>query len=294
MVNNATGWAHPDSRMDWLIIALLLGAALLHSSWHAMIKAGDDRLVGLAGMNVVSAGISMCALPWVAIPEARQWPVLAFSVVLHNTYKFGLAQVYKHGELSQAYPIARGFCPLFSALLALVLLAEIPTGWQAMGIMLISGGILIMGTENRATRPSSPLLIAAAITGFLVASYTVVDAYGVRLGEDWLSYVIWLMVLDGTAFVATISVSRGSGFWKTIVVQWRYTLATGILGTVAFCVFLWALSRGPIGGVSALRETSVLFASLIGVIAMKERWSAMKFAGVLLIMFGIIAFAWRA
>lgn len=280
--------------MDLLVVVMLLGAALLHSSWHAMIKVNSDRLVGLAGMNVISAGISLAALPLVEVPSVEVWPVLAFSVVLHNAYKGGLAQVYRHGDLGEAYPIARGLSPLFATLIALVVLGETPDMWQVAGIILISGGLMVMSFERRGRAPSLLLLAMAALTGFMVAAYSVVDAYGARLSGDWLSFTVWLIVLDGGMFVGVMTALRGRSLWRAITLEWRRTIISGLLGIAAFGVFLWALSRGPVGGVSALRETSVLFASMIGIVILKEQWSLWRLIGAILIMLGIIVFATRA
>jgi len=279
--------------MSLSIVVVLLCAAFLHSAWHAMIKASDDRLIGLAGMNVVSAGLSLFALPLVPIPDAAVWPVLAGSVALHNAYKVGLAQIYRHGDLGQAYPMARGFSPIFATLIAAIALREVPSVWNAVGILLISGGIIAMGLDRKGAKPGIKLLAAAAATGLMVACYSVVDAYGARLNGDWLGFVLWLMVLDGAAFVAVVHVARGRVLWTSIGREWRQTLVSGLLGVGAFCAFLWALSIGPIGGVSALRETSILFASLIGVVILKERWSALRLGGIVLIVAGIAVFALR-
>lgn len=280
--------------MELNVVGMLLAAALLHSSWHAMIKASGDRLVGLAGMNVVSSLVAVTLLPFVALPPPGIWPVLGVSVLLHNAYKGGLAQVYRHGDLSQAYPIARGLSPLFATLIALVLLGEIPGAWQIAGIGLISAGLIAMSLETKGRAPSLRLLLFAALTGLMVAAYSVVDAYGSRTCGDWLSFTAWLMALDGATFVAVTSALRGPALWRTLSGEWQRTLISGLLGVAAFAVFLWALSRGPVGSVSALRETSVLFASLIGVVVLKESWSLPRLAGALLIMLGIIVFATRA
>lgn len=282
--------------MTLTIVIVLLCAAFLHSSWHAMIKVSGDRLVGLAGMNVVSALVSLPALLLVPVPGAAVWPVLGLSVVLHNAYKIGLAQIYRHGDLGHAYPIARGFSPLFATLIAIAALGEFPGPWNVAGIFLISAGILTMATsDDRIGRNANPkLLQAAAATGLMVACYSVVDAFGARLNRDWFGFAVWLMVLDGVAFVAVVNLLRGRLLWQTIARQWRVTLTSGLLGTGAFGAFLWALSQGPIGPVSALRETSVLFASLIGMVVLKERRSPRRMAGVLLIAGGIAVFALRA
>lgn len=279
--------------MEPLVIAALLGAALLHASWHALIKNSGDQLIGLAGMNMVSTGFALAALPLVIVPVTAVWPVLLLSVLLHNAYKIGLARLYREGELSQAYPLARGFCPILATLIAFVALGEVPTVLQLFGIVLISCGILTMRLDDKGLRPGPALLFTAFVTGFMVAAYTVLDAYGARISGDWLSFLVWLMFADGLAFVGLISLLRGRTLWVTVGREWRRTLVLGVLGVTAFSVFLWALSRGLTGGVSALRETSVLFASLIGILAFKEGCSPRKMAGILLITLGIIAFAIR-
>jgi len=144
---------------------------------------------------------------------------------------------------------------------------------------------------NGKGQAAGPRLMAyAALTGLMVALYSVVDAHGTRLSGDWLSYTVWLMVIDGATFVGLMSTLRGRGLWQTLAQQWQRTLISGLLGVAAFSVFLWALSRGSVGAVSALRESSVLFASLIGVFVLKERWSLFRLAGAVLISSGIVIF----
>ena len=175
----------------------------------------------------------------------------------------------------------------------MLVLQEVPGPWQVTGILLISGGLLVMGLERGTSQPGLKLLAFAALTGLMAAAYTVVDAFGARRSGDWLAFTLWLMALDGLSFVGIVSAVRGCQLWQTIAREWRRTLVSGSLGVTAFGVFLWALSRGPVGGVSALRETSVLFASLIGVMVLKERWSVFRLAGALLITTGVAVFAIR-
>ncbi|MBY0271028.1 MAG: DMT family transporter [Burkholderiales bacterium] len=279
--------------MEWSVILALLGAALLHASWHALIKNSGDPLIGLAGMNMFSTSVALVVLPFVTVPEGGVWMILALSVLLHNGYKLGLARLYRHAELSQAYPLARGFCPILATVIAFFALGESPTAYQLFGIVLISGGILAMRLDEADARPGMSLLFIVFVTGLMVAAYTVLDAYGARLSGDWLSFLVWLMFLDGLAFVGLISLLRGGTLWTTVCREWRLTLISGFLGVTAFSVFLWALSRGLTGGVSALRETSVLFASLIGILIYKERYSLRKLAGIVCITAGIITFALR-
>lgn len=287
-------WRRRAESLELPVILALLGAALLHAAWHALIKNSGDQLIGLAGMNMFSTSVALAVLPFASVPEGRVWLILALSVLLHNGYKIGLARLYRHAELSQAYPLARGFCPILATVIAFFVLGESPGAQQLFGIVLISGGILAMRLDEGGSRPGMTLLFTAFLTGLMVAAYTVLDAYGARISGDWLSFLVWLMFLDGLAFVGLISLLRGRTLWTTVGREWRLTLISGFLGVTAFSVFLWALSRGLTGGVSALRETSVLFASLIGIVIYKERYSNRKLAGILCITAGIITFAIRS
>lgn len=280
--------------MDQVVVVAMLAAALLHASWHAMVKAGGDHLNRLAGMNVVSTAVALVFVPFVAFPSPTALAILAGSVLLHGAYKIGLSRLYKHGDLSVAYPLARGFTPIFAALIAIPVVGDVPTARHGAGIALISCGQVAMVLGRSRLRPSWLVLGLAAVVGLSVASYTVVDGWGARLNGDWLSFTVWLVVLDGAFFVGLVNWRRGMALWRTIARDAGYTLASGCLGVTSFGIFLWALSRGAIGPVAALRETSVLFVTLIGILILRERWSAGSVAGAVLIGLGIATLAWKA
>ena len=251
-----------------------------------MIKQSPDRMVGLAGMNVVSASLSLFALPFVSLPHGRVWPVLAGSVLLHNFYKIGLARLYAAGDLGQSFPLARGMSPLAATLLAMIFLGEVPSPAHLAGIVTICLGLLLLALD-RTGRPRILVIVLAALVGLSVAAYSVVDGYGVRLKGDWVSFTIWLMVLDGGAYVLLSWRLVGNDLWPTLYRQRGRVLLSGALGVISFCVFLWALGQAPVGMVTALREVSVLFASLIGVIFLRERFSPSRLAGAALVSIGV-------
>jgi uncharacterized membrane protein len=132
---------------------------------------------------------------------------------------------------------------------------------------------------------------AAAGAGLAVAGYSVLDAYGIRLFGTWLGFTAWLIVIDNLAFLATSRLVRGPTLWRDLLAMKGRLLASGALGLASFCVFLWALSRGPVGAVSALRETSMLFAIALGVVLHHEALSAARLAGAVLMLLGVVAIA---
>ncbi|MFL5042766.1 MAG: EamA family transporter [Xanthobacteraceae bacterium] len=276
--------------MDSLTIILMLLAALLHAGWHSLVKSGADQMVTLAGMGMVASLAAVAALPLVPVPPPAVWPVLAVSVALHVGYKLCLSRAYAHGDLGEAFPLARGMVPLFATVIALTTLGQVPSTGQALGIGAVSAGILAVMLD-RQTQANWRLWMAAAGAGLAVAGYSVLDAYGIQVFGDWLGFTAWLIVIDNIVFLATSRLALGAALSRHRGAMKGRVLASGALGLASFCVFLWALSRGPVGAVSALREVSMLFAIGLGALLHQEALSAARLAGALLMVLGVVAIA---
>ena len=277
--------------LDSLTIGLMLIAALLHASWHALVKSGTDQMIVLAGMGLVAAFVAACALPFVATPSTSVWLIIACSVGLHLGYKLGLARSYALGDLGQAYPLARGLVPLFATVIAFLFLGQEPSGFQIAGIFIVSSGILWLAVHSIRRGVDQRIFIAAATAGLAVAAYSTVDAYGVRIAGDWLSFTAWLIFVDSGSFFILIYLVKRDALWADLW-KWRIrTLVSGLFGTMSFSVFIWALSRSPVGPVSALREASVLFATLIGIAFYREPRSWQRVGAAVTIMLGLIVIA---
>ncbi len=266
----------------------MLFAGLLHASWHAMVKAGTGLPI-LAGMGLVSAAVTLPFLLVVPFPSAAVWPVLVLSVALHAGYKICLAQAYRSTDFSKAYPVARGLVPLFAAGLSYVLLDQLPGPGQVVGV-----GVIVCGTLGlMLDRVSSPIggqsLLAALTASMMVAGYSVADAWGARAGAGWSSFTAWLIVIDSLTFLAVARLIRGPKLWSECAAAKTPTLIAGVLGVVAFAVFVWALSYNPVASVTAFRECSVLFGAVIGVLFLRERYTASKLVCVCLIATGLVA-----
>src|SRR5262245_26683013 len=217
----------------------MLLAALLHAGWHSLVKAGADQTVTVAGMGLVASGAAVAALPFVPLPPVELWPVLAASVALHVGYKICLARAYAHGDLGEAFPLARGMVPLFATTLALVTLGQVPSVGQSAGIGLVSAGLLLVMLErqrgpNRGG-PNWRLWSAAAGAGLAVAGYSVLDAYGIRRFGTWLGFTAWLIVLDTTVFLTLCRLQRGPKLWHDLMATRARVIASGLLGLASFC-----------------------------------------------------------
>lgn len=278
--------------MDILTISLMLAAGLLHASWHGLVKSANDGLANMAGMGTVAA---IPALLWLIVktplPSSGVWAVLAISVGLHVGYKICVAQAYLRADLGEAFPMARGSVPLFATAIAFIGLGQSPNVGQGAGIALICVSLVLLAYERIRSTFNATLFAATAGAGLAVALYSVLDSYGTRLAGNWVDFTAWLIVLDTAMFLVVARLMRGPQLWPTMVALSRRITATGLLGLMSFSVFMWALSRNPVGPVSALRETSVLFSILIGVAFHREAISPRRIVAAALIVAGIAVLA---
>jgi drug/metabolite transporter (DMT)-like permease len=273
------------------IAAAVLAAALLHASWQALVKSSGDGVIALAGMNLVSGSVALAVLPFVRPPTPAAALIIAFSLLLHSGYKIALAQLYARADLSVGYPVARGLTPIFAVALALLFLGEVPRGPTLAGVLAISLGIAGLVFERAARGVSAASLAAAVVVGLSVAAYSALDAYGVRLNGNWLGFTAWLVVADSALFLAyALATRRGKALsqWRR---AWARTLVSGALGLASYGVFMWALARAQVGAVAALRETSIVFAALVGTLVLKERMTRARLLSILLVAAGAATIA---
>lgn len=274
--------------MSLLVTALVLGSALLHASWNALIKSSRDVMLDTA---LVAAGAGVLALPLAAsvpLPASASWPYLGASAAIHVAYFATLAAAYRVGDLGHAYPLMRGTAPLLVALFGVALLDEHPSATMWLGIALISAGILSLGLVQRGRAQRSATLWALA-NAAIIASYTLVDGTGARLSGTPAGYVAWLFWLQGLLFVTLVAALRRPAALDYAARHWRRGLGGGLCLISAYGIVLWAMTRAPLAAVAALRETSVIFAALLGSIFLRERFGRRRLLAACAVALGIIA-----
>ena len=268
----------------------VLGAGLLHASWNALLKSagGGDPLLDTATVVAGSTVCSIVALPFVPIPLAASWPFALASVVIHFGYYLTLAQAYRTGDLSFAYPLMRGTAPLLVTILGILFLRELPAAQVALGIVLISAGIFAIAFAQRHHHPRAAVYWALA-NAAIIAVYTLVDGAGARASGNALGYVLWLTFAEGIVFLVWIRAFRGARATAYVRAQWRRGLLGGFCSVAAYGIVLWAMTRAPVAAVAALRETSVLFAAIIGTVLLKEGFGFARLAGAASVVAGVAA-----
>lgn len=261
------------------VAGLVLLSAVMHASWNALLKGGGDRLRSITVMSVSAGVLSagwVCLLPY---PEVESWLYLALSVVLHVAYYFLLVSAYRHGDLGVSYPVARGSSPLLVAAEAAVLAGERLDAFTLLGIVLVCGGILGLarGREGKPTRG----IVPALLTGATIAAYTAADGLGSRAAGNAWSYAAWLFVLTGLSMLPVL-------FWRGVRLDSsaQRSAAGGVVSLVGYAIVIWAASISPTGQVSALRESSVVVAAILGWLFLGEQLGSRRLVACIIVAAG--------
>jgi drug/metabolite transporter (DMT)-like permease len=267
----------------------VLFAAFCHASWNAMIRLRGDKLVSVT-LLVTAAGIMvMPGLFFVPVLRAEAWPYLTASALIHVGYNTCLALAYHHGELTRVYPLVRGSAPLTTPIVSLLFLDEAVERAEAIGIVVVAAGIMALALD-RGWRPllaQPQTLIYAAITSLCITAYTLSDGLGARAAGNAHHYVIWLFTLDMLPMLAMVLLIKRRAFVEAAKENWVAGVAGGALSLVAYWIVIWAFTVAPIPIVAALRETSILFALLIGMLWLGEKVTPMRAASIALVLCGL-------
>ncbi|MES2632541.1 MAG: EamA family transporter [Pseudomonadota bacterium] len=275
--------------LTWPVVAAVLFGALLHASWNALVKSSKDKALDTAVIHLIGSLVAIPVVFIVGLPPVAAWPYVIASTVIHIGYYIALTGAYKHGDLGLTYPLMRGTAPLLVALTASFTLGETLTPMAWAGILGISCGVLALGLSRHALE--SPRAVAFALSNAVViAMYTVVDGLGVRESGNALQYVIALFALDGWPFALIVFLRRGGPVvWPYARARWPVGLMGAFASFGSYGIALWAMTRAPVATVAALRETSVLFAALLGAWFLKERFTARRATATAIIVAGVMA-----
>jgi drug/metabolite transporter (DMT)-like permease len=267
-------------------IAAALLSALIHAGWNAALKAGKDRLVDMGVMGVGGCLFGLVLLAFTGAPVVGAWPYLIVSSVVHLLYWTALSRGYAAGDMSHVYTIARGSAPALVTIAAVFAARELPSLLAVFGIALVSLGIMAVGVSPRAPFKATGW---AMLTGVAIATYSLIDALGTRVSGDALTYIAWSSL--GTFVPITIFavLRRGPApFMAAAQGRWLKTMTAGALSNAGFGIVLWAQMRAPIGYVTALRETSVVFGAAIAAIILREALTARRWAGAVVVALGAL------
>ncbi|AFJ88694.1 Permease of the drug/metabolite transporter (DMT) superfamily [Burkholderia vietnamiensis] len=272
------------------VLFAVLCAAFLHASWNALVRSSGDRLRSATVLQIAIGLFALLFLPAAAPIAAASWACVVASAAIHVVYTLLLVRAYEHGDLSVAYPVARGTAPLLVTLGAAAFAGERLSAGAQCGLVLICAGIMAIGLERRAgaAHRMKQVLPIAFATGVSIAAYSVVDGIGVRESGSTIGYAAWTFVLTGALMAAYYRLRAGPLRLAQNLADTAKAACGGVFAALAYAIVIWAMARAPMGPVSALRETSVVFAALIARVYLGERLTPRRAAGCAVIAGGAL------
>ena len=276
--------------MSGIVFLCVIGAALLHATWNALVKGSADKALSMGAVVIGHMPAALLALPFVPLPAAESLPYLAGGIALHFGYQLFLLKSYEIGDLTQVYPIARGSAPLMVALVSVTLLGVTLTGAETLAILLIATGIISLALVRQSDGLRNRQAAAAALaTGGFIAAYSLSDGLGARLAGTSLGYYCWLALGNGVLMIGYLAL-RAPATLRAVPTRRGMPVFVigGTASFVAYALVTWAFTQAPIALVTALRETSIVFALLIGVLLLGEKLSLAKVFSTMTTLLGAV------
>ncbi len=267
------------------IFIIILFAALCHSGWSSIVKSKNS--LGIMGITSIIEIVFFTPLVfYVPFPPLEIWYFIITSVILHGLYRISVVYSYKFGDLSFIYPIARGSSSLIIAIITIFFLKEKISSLGLVAILFVCIGIFLISYNKKIKFNFIGFLLAIS-TALLIAVYTLVDGYGIRLSYNKFSYLYWMLLLNGVP-VLLISIFSKEKPFKNINKEFIYWgVLAGVLAILSYGLVVWSMQYIEIAYVSSIRESSIIFATAIGFLILKEKQAKNRLIPSCLIVLGI-------
>ena len=271
---------------DYFLFLLLLIAALSHALCHSILKYNKNPL-GILGITSIFEIIVFTPLVLtVPFPTPYIWILIITSALLHGFYRLLVIFSYKYGDLSFIYPIARGSSSLLLAIISLIYLTDKISLWGFIAIIIVCMGLFLISYSDRLKFNFSAFGLGV-LTAIMITTYTLVDGIGVRHSSNPYSFIYWMLLLNGTPALIASFFFKNNGLRivnKNLILT---GFAFGILAPLAYGLAVWCMQFLPIAYVSSIREISIIFATLIGLILLKEKTASKRIIPSIFIVMGI-------
>ena len=274
--------------MSLNIFLIVILAAFLHAIWNAMVKREDDKYFSLTAIVLGHVPISIVVIFLTPTLSIQSIPYIFASAIFLAGYEWCLLSAYRLEDYTKVYPIARGTAPIFIVILSLLFLNINISKSELIGILVISFGIIILGFQNMETFKNYSAIVYAIATGIFISCYSISDVFGGNLSNSPLNYTAWLMILNAIFFSILLKIMNMPTVPLKVLNKGKKIFFIG--GTLSYIVYgtiVWAFTQAPVPLVAALRETSIIFALLIGTFFLKEKLTLLKLIAIFIIFFGV-------
>jgi drug/metabolite transporter (DMT)-like permease len=276
--------------MDAIVFIVIIFAAAGHAAWNSLLKHRIDPTIATTMLAIGGGLVAMPVLFLAGMPEPAARPYILASILVHIYYWSYLGKAYAAGDLGQVYPIARGTAPLLTGLGAIFAAQEYPkpVGWA--GILVVVAGVIMLAVFGGRGLPKLDRSATrfAVVTALSITGYSLVDGLGARQAGSAVAYTAFLYVCNGWALLIYGLIYQRKPLFEAIDGHWHLGLLTGGMSLLFYGVGVWAMTHAPIALVAALRETSILFALLLGTIMLKEPVRFSRVVGAVVIFAGLV------
>ena len=267
------------------IFILILVSALCHAVWSAIIKSSTNPLSLMGITSVLEVTIFLPLTFTVPFPTLEVWYFLIATVIIHVFYRLNVIYSYRYGDLSYIYPISRGSSCLFVAIISILFLSSDISVAGFVGILIVCIGLFLISYSKNLSFNFRGFALAIS-TAILITAYTLVDGVGVRLSENGFSYIYWLFTLNGIPLLIIGLISK-DGLRKRETYTFRSGIAAGVFATSSYAIVVWSMQFIEIAYVSSIREISIVFAAIIGMLFLFEKNAKSRIIPSILIVSGI-------
>ena len=275
--------------MDTNVFLIILLATVMHAVWNGMVKKHPDKVVAVSGIVFGHVPASIIAIILLPAPSADCIPYIIASALIHQGYNWYLLSSYKIGDLTQVYPIARGFGPLVATIISILILGLVLDNLIILSICLICLGIMILGIFNQPSKKNSKIIQYSLFTGFFIGLYSLVDGYGARVSLSAITYMSWSFILIAFLFPIVLKIKKQKNIFKNVISRGKQIFwLGGTLSYIIYIIVVWGFTKAPIPMVGALRETSIFFSIFIGYFFLKEKITSKKIFTIILILVGVV------
>ena len=271
---------------EYFLFFILLIAALSHAICHSILKHNNNPL-GILGITSIFEIIIFTPLVFfVPLPTPYIWSLVITSTLLHGFYRLLVVYSYRFGDLSFVYPVARGGSSLLLAIISLIYLTDKISILGFLAILIICFGLFLI-SHSKKNKFNKSAFILGTLTALMITSYSLVDGIGVRHSDNAYTYLYWMLLLNGTPALIASLMLKEKGLRKINKELLIKGFGFGILAPLAYGLVVWCMQYLPIAYASSIRETSIIFATLIGFIILREKDAKSRMVPAIFIVLGI-------
>ena len=275
--------------MDTVVFLIVLFSAFLHAIWNSMASKYKDKNVSIGAIVYGHVPLCIIAVIFFPAPSVESFPYIFLSAIIHQGYQNFLLTAYQTGKFTTVYPVARGFGPLVATVISIIFLGVYLKAFTIISILFISTGVILIGLFSKSVIKNNKILYTSLATGVFIGIYSVIDGQGARISGSAISYMSWVFILSALFFPIVLHFRKQKNILKKTLTKGKTVFwVGGTFSYLAYVITVWAFTKAPVPMVTALRESSILFAIFIGYFYLKDKINIYKIVSILMIFLGVL------